>query len=171
MKFLAKVGIPFVSFSKFAGWAALLGGFCILGITMVTTADVTGRYLLNKPVTDAIEIVVSLMIFVVFLGLAYTQALGGHLRAEFLLKRFSPRGRAALEILSLIICLFLFSIIAWQAWDWTIESWRINELMSGILDIPYFPMRLGLSVGVTLFNIRLIIDIIRIVKQSTNPSH
>ena len=134
-------------YSKVIWWMTLIGGIIVLVLCLYTTGDVTGRYTMNSPLPASFELTIIFMVFIVFWGLAQVQARGGHMRLDFLRSRFSPRGRSILDMLSLIIGLFLFSLITWQAWSWFMEAWLTNERMSGIWDIPYAPARLAYTIG------------------------
>ncbi|MFH1775227.1 MAG: TRAP transporter small permease [Chloroflexota bacterium] len=130
-------------------------------IVFYMTADVAGRYIAHRPLPASFEIPMVLIVFIVYFSLPYVQSRGVHLRLDFLWRRFNPRGQAIISILSLLTGLFLFSVITWQSWNWAVEAWQINERMEGAVGIPYFPARLGLTIGAFLFCIQYIIDLIR----------
>lgn len=143
----------------------LVSGVLMVVMMIYTTGDVTGRYLANNPLPATYEFTVTLMVFIVFLSLAHTQAVGGHLKLDFLSQRINPRGQAILEILTLLIGLSLLALITWQAWGWAWEAWQIKEEMEGTLGIPYFPSRLGLTIGAFLLWIQYLINLIQRIDQ------
>ena len=61
---------------------ALISGFGIFALMMIGVAQILGRKLFNMPIYGYIDIVEIMMTFLVFLGLAYTERLGGHIRME-----------------------------------------------------------------------------------------
>lgn len=142
-------------------WFSLVGGICIMLIVLDTTADVTGRYVAKSPLPATFEVSMILIIFVVYFSLAYCQARGSHLRLEFLWRRFNPSGQAVCDILSLLIGLFLFTLITWQGWAWTVEAWQEKTYMQGLFKIPYFPATFGFTLGAFLFSIQYLIDLVR----------
>lgn len=150
---------------KVSTYAAVLGGVCVLVIMVYTTADVTGRYLFNKPIPGSFEVGQLLMVFVVFLGLAYAQALGRHLRIEVFFQRASPRGQFILDMVALFIGLGLFSITSWQAANYALEAWQKHEEMQGLWSIPQFPGKLGFAIGVFALCVQYVIDIIRRINK------
>jgi len=150
---------------KIVKGSALVGSVFVFLVVVYITADVAGRYLANRPMPASFEIQKTFIVFIVFLALAYTQSRGGHLRLEFISRRFNPRGQAILDILSLLIGLVLFAIITWQAWDWAWEAWQLKEYMEGIFKIPYFPARFALALGAFLFSVQFAIDLIQRISQ------
>lgn len=143
----------------------LLGGIAVVVLCLYTTADVAGRYTLNSPLPATFELAVILMVFIVFWGIAQVQARGGHMRLEFLWRRFGPRGQGILDVFASLVGLFMFAIITWQAWVWFVEAWITGEQMEGIWGIPYTPARLGLTIGAFCLCLQYIIDLVRHVGQ------
>lgn len=148
----------------------MVSGIIIMLLCLYTTGDVIGRYALNKPLWAAYEMSLIFLIYITFWGLAYVQSRGGHMRLGFLWQRFGPRGKAALDLLTILIGLFLFAIITWQGWVWAINSWVIKESSMGAWTVPYFPARIGLAIGSLLLLIQYIIDLVRHTSQLLNPS-
>lgn len=148
--------------SKYSGLTkgmTLLGGIAVLLMCLYVTIDVIGRYTMNNPLPASFELPVILMVFIVFWSISYVQARGGHMRLEFLWRRFSPRGQDILDIVTAFIGLFIFAIITWQVWIWTKEALISNEQMEGVWGIPYFPARLGLTIGAFCLCLQYVIDI------------
>jgi TRAP-type C4-dicarboxylate transport system permease small subunit len=117
------------------------------------------------PLQGTFEICVTLLVLIAFWSLPYTQAVGGNLRLEFIFQRFSLRGQAILDIFSIFIGLVLFSLITWQAWNWTYSALQTKEQMEGAMGIPYFPSRLGLTIGTFFLCIQYVLDLWRRINQ------
>jgi TRAP-type transport system small permease protein len=117
----------------------------------LVVADVTGRYVFNKPVKGALEIDEIMMAFVVFLSLAYCTVKKGHIIVELLLGRLQPRTQSILNGFSCIIGAVIFSIITWQT---GLHGWR--ELFSPtgtitmLLGIPVAPFFMVAAFGFAL---------------------
>jgi len=159
--FLRKVKPRGSDYFRIVKGLATVGAIFILLMAIYITADVGGRYLFNSPVPAAFEIAKTLMAFIAFLALAYTLSRGGHLRLGFVYQRFGPRGQAVVDILSSFIGLILFGVITWQAAGWAWEAWQTKEYMEGILKIPYFPAKVGFTIGAFFFFIQFATDLTR----------
>ena len=151
-------------------WLVVVSGVIILLLCFYTTGDVIGRYALNRPLPAAYEVSLIFLIYITFWGIAYVQSRGGHMRLGFLWQRFGPRGRAILDILTILIGLFLFAIITWQGWIWAIQSWTTKESTMGAWTVPLFPGRIGLAIGSSILLIQYIIDLVRNVAQFSSAS-
>ncbi|MFH1647620.1 MAG: TRAP transporter small permease [Chloroflexota bacterium] len=142
-----------------------MSGIIIMLLCLYTTGDVIGRYVFNKPLWAAYELSLIFLIYITFWGIAYVQSRGGHMRLGFLWQQCGPRGKATLDLLTVLIGLFLFAIITWQGWQWAIESWTIKESTMGAWTVPLFPARLGLAIGSVTLLLQYVIDLIRHISQ------
>jgi len=167
MKRLSSIAGTYFEVGK---WLAFIGGVAIMIMCLYTTGDVVGRYVLNNPLPASFEITLILLIIITFFGITHTQAKGGHMRLEFLRNRVAPRGQLMLDILSVLIGLFLYSIITWQGLLWTIEALVRHEEMYGVSGIPYYPARLILTIGAFTLCVQYIIEIVQYFVQLFSKS-
>jgi len=151
-------------------WLIVVSGVVIMALCLYTTGDVVGRYIFNKPLWGAYELSLIFLIYITFWGIAFVQSRGGHMRLGFLWQRFGLRGKATLDLLTVLIGLFLFVIITWQGWSYAVESWVMKESSMGAWEVPYFPARIGLAIGAMLLLVQYVIDVVRNVAQFVNPS-
>jgi TRAP-type C4-dicarboxylate transport system permease small subunit len=142
-----------------------VSGIIVLVLCLYTTADVGGRYLLNKPMWAAYEVTLILLIYITFWGIGYAQARNGHMRLEFLWDKFGPRGRLVLDIISVSIGIFLFAIITWQSWEWAVHSWVIQETTMGAYIVPLIPARIGIVIGSFIVLVQYVINLIVYIGQ------
>ncbi|MFC1929962.1 TRAP transporter small permease [Chloroflexota bacterium] len=129
------------------------------------TGDVTGRYLFNNPLPSSFEIVQATMVFVVFLGLGYSQSRKAHFRVEFLIQRVNLGGKVILELIALLLGLAMFTLMTWQAGAATIKAIQGNQVLQGVLDIPHWPSRLAFTVGIFALSIQYIFDLLGEIRQ------
>jgi TRAP-type C4-dicarboxylate transport system permease small subunit len=123
------------------------------------TADVFGRDIFSKPIPGAYEISEMLMVLVVFLGLAYTQADGGHIRVELVLRFFPVRGRIIAEIFAHFVFLVVFAFFVWEGARQALISWHEREFLAGLINVPRYPARWAIPVGAFLVCLQLAFDI------------
>ena len=148
-------------YAKFARWVAIVSGIVVLLLMLYTTIDVAGRYLFDKPVPAAYEMTVMFLIYITYFGITLVQARGGHMRLGFLWEIAGPRGRALIDLLSVLIGLFIFGIATWQGWLWAIDAWKIGETTMGAYSVPLFPGRIALAIGATIFIGQYLIDLVK----------
>ena len=150
--------------------ANLISAVCVLILMVLVIADIFGRYLFNSPVPMTYEVGSFLMVFVVFLGLAYTQRMGAHIRVEFFTLRLSERARAMLDILASGLGLLLYLTIAYQSFNWALASWRVGDYVAGLINIPRWPSQFMVPLGSALLCLQFLADVVRRVAQLRAPS-
>jgi TRAP-type C4-dicarboxylate transport system permease small subunit len=146
--------------SRFLNRAAnVLSAVVIFIMVFYITADVLGRDLFSRPIPGTYEISEMLMVLVVFLGLAYTQAMGSHIRTEFVLRLFPPKGRLVIEICTHFIFLITFAFFVWEGTKEAIISWQEKEFIAGLINVPRYPARWAIPIGAFLVCLTLAFDI------------
>ena len=73
---------------------ALVSGFAIFSLMMLAVVSVGGRNLMNMPLPGYVDWIEQVMPLIAFMGIAYTQRDGGHIRMDILISKL--RGRCAL---------------------------------------------------------------------------
>lgn len=138
----------------------------ILIIMFFTTADVIGRYLLNKPVTGTLEICQLTLVGMIMLGIAHTQVEGGHVRIMLFLRRLSPRAKAITGIIHSTLAAGIFGIVAWQGMLAAIIDFN-RQLTSDLLRwLPIWPFKLLVSIGAFFLAVELLIELVEFIRQS-----
>lgn len=135
---------------------AVLATFTMM---LLTTADATGRYLLNRPILAAYEITANyLMIAAVFLALPYAYRQGANIRVTFLVERLGRGPRLVInhvvQVASIAYCAALVFATFQQARH--ILATRTTFVT---LDLPLWPAHLVLSVGLFLLTLMMLVDL------------
>jgi TRAP-type C4-dicarboxylate transport system permease small subunit len=149
--------------------ANLISAACVLILMVLVIADIFGRYLFNSPVPMTYEVGSFLMVFVVFLGLAYTQRTGAHIRVEFFTLHLSARVRAMLDILASVLGLLLYITIVYQSFIWAWASWQVGDYVSGLVNSPRWPSQFVVPLGAALLCLQFLADIVQRVAQLRSP--
>lgn len=82
---------------RLIGWIAIGGGLLALGVALLVTVSVLGRWVLGKPIEGDFEFVKMATAIAVFSFLPYTQIQRGNIMVDTFTTRLSARGRAALD--------------------------------------------------------------------------
>ena len=109
-------------------WSGKAFAWLIVGLTVVVSVEVFKRYILNAPTAWIFDLNNMFYGTLFMMCGAYALAEGGHVRADFIYGRLSPRRQAALD-LSLYFLFFIPGILAliYAGWDYAADSWRIGE--------------------------------------------
>jgi TRAP-type C4-dicarboxylate transport system permease small subunit len=135
-------------------FVAGVGACSLILLMLLTAADVLGRDLLGRPVPGAVELSQYLLAVFILLGLAYTQQLKGHVNVSLLTSRLSLSGQLLLKLISSVLGLALFGLLAWQGWVVGLEERTVSDL----LRIPQLPFRILVAVAGFLVCLELLID-------------
>lgn len=144
------------------GWLASITLVVIMATTFV---DVIGRTFAGRSLVGTVESVELLMGILVFSGLALTEVNRRHIVIETFQALF-PRPIKRLSVLvNLILAVVITALLARQLIIKTIEIFEEQE-HTQILEIPYWPTALVMSIGIVLF---LVVLLLRLVEAIFNP--
>ena len=136
---------------------AAAGGCAVIGIVLVTAADVVGRQI-GLPVKGAYDLVRMLGAIAMACALPLTKAVKGHIAIEFFFQKMGSRGRAATDTLMRLVLLALFGLMTCQ---FVRQGWIFLESgeVTTTLHLPMFwvPWLAALAclvtAGVTLWHL------------------
>jgi TRAP-type C4-dicarboxylate transport system permease small subunit len=135
-----------------------IGGVFIFALMWLTMAEVLGRRLLNSPVPGAIDYIETGMVVFAFMGAAYCQRLGGHVRMDLLVASLKGRLLWSVEALAVLAAAIYVAIIAWASAQ---DAWRSFDLGDETLDahVPIWPSKLVVPVALALLELRLLVNL------------
>jgi TRAP-type mannitol/chloroaromatic compound transport system permease small subunit len=109
-------------------WSGKAFSWLIMALTFVVSIEVFKRYILNAPTAWIFDFNNMLYGGLFMMCGAYTLALGGHVRADFVYIYMPPRAQAALDLL-LYLLFFIPGILGliYAGADFAAISWRIGE--------------------------------------------
>lgn len=136
-------------------YVCAVGMFLLIPMMLLTTGDVIVRATLARTIPGALEMATCMLAIFILLGLAYTQQVKGHVRVSFLITRLPPRVQPIVEIATILLSLFIISIVVWQGWIIGMKETTVSDY----LRIPESPFRLLVAVGGFLLCLELLIDL------------
>jgi TRAP-type mannitol/chloroaromatic compound transport system permease small subunit len=109
-------------------WSGKAASWLIVALTFVVSIEVFKRYILNAPTAWIFDLNNMLYGSLFMLCGAYTLALAGHVRADFVYIYMKPRGQASLDLI-LYLLFFIPCMIGliYAGSDFAADSWRIGE--------------------------------------------
>ena len=119
-----------------ASWLTLL-------MVVVTFVVVVMRYVFDAGYIWIQESVIWMHAVVFMLGAAYTLHDEEHVRVDVFYRNMSPRRRAWVNLVGVVVFLLpLCAFLAWNSWDFVVQSWRIGESSRepGGLPYPFLPL-------------------------------
>ena len=109
-------------------WTGKAFAWLILALTLVVSIEVFKRYILNAPTSWIFDLNNMLYGTLFMMCGAYTLALAGHVRADFVYIYLKPRAQASLDLL-LYFLFFMPGVLGliYAGYGYAADSWRIAE--------------------------------------------
>jgi TRAP-type C4-dicarboxylate transport system permease small subunit len=117
------------------------------------------------PVKGNMGVTEMMMVAIVFLGLAYTSAVKGHVSIDFIASRFPRRPRAIVDSFGLLVGMCLFVLICWQSGVRAFMMLEAGEVLIS-LDVSTFPARLMVPIGSFVVCLVLLLQFFSTIKDA-----
>jgi len=146
-------------------WSGKTFAWLIVAATLVIAVEVFKRYILNAPTAWIFDLNNMLYGTLFMMCGAYTLALAGHVRADFVYIYLKPRAQAALD-LALYLLFFVPGILAliYAGYGYAAESWRIGEHSTVTAEgPPIYQFKSVIPVAGALVMLQGIAEIVRCV--------
>lgn len=147
----------------------LIAAFAIFLLMLLGTAQIFLRSVFNSPIDGYIDLVELSMASMAFLGAAYSQRLGAHIRMELLVANIRGRALWLFEIASTLVALFIIGVLIWYGWDHFVRSYELGDSTIDA-EYPVWPSKLLVPVAFAFWFIRLFIQLIGSIRLFFNPA-
>lgn len=130
---------------QFVSWVTLL-------VVLVVFTDVVMRYVFKTSYVFTQEMEWHLFAFIFLMGAGYTLLKDGHVRVDIFYQRMSPRGRAWINLLGVLLLLIpgCYLVIT-TSYKFALTSWSIQEGSPDPGGIPYrFVIKSMIPIGFSL---------------------
>jgi len=143
-----------------------IGAVFLIPLMLITSSDVIGRDIFNHPIAGTVELSEYMLAVFILMGLAYSQQVKAHVAVSLFISRISARAQLILNMVTILLSLFIFSILAWQGWKVGIEERTVSDM----LRIPQYPFRLLVALAAFLLCLELLIDLADAVRKFVERS-
>jgi len=142
-------------FDRLLRLLALVSGVLILVLMAFTVLDVFLRYVFNAPFKSVYEFTEFVMAAIVFLGMAYTGWVGGHISVDVFARWLDRPAWRFLTAAMAFVGAALFALIAYRA---ALETIDTIDQVSNRLSWPHFPFRFTVVIGSALLAAVLVVQ-------------
>ena len=146
-------------------WVHSAGAGILALMMFLTAADVSLRYVFNRPILGSYELVEYMMAMLVAFTIAYCALEKGHVNIELLISRLPPRAQSVINSFTGLISLGLFSLIAWRSFLQAKILYFAGSI-SPALYIPIFPFVIITSVGFGLLSLVVLIQFLESLSRA-----
>lgn len=145
-----------------------IAGLAILGLMLMGVSQIVMRKLFNAPLLGYIDLVELSMATFAFLGAAYCQRLGDHIRMEILLTFLKGRALWIAECASTLLGLFIVGVLVWYGWDHFMRAYELGDTTIDA-QYPVWPSKLLVPVAFSVWFLRLLLQLIGFLRLSVHP--
>jgi TRAP-type C4-dicarboxylate transport system permease small subunit len=132
-------------------------GATVLALMMFLTAlDVVLRYLFNRPLAGAFELVEYMMAVFIPFSIAYCADQKGHVAVELILGRLPKKAQSICDIATTFVTMLFAIAIAWENVLYIGEIFA-SKLTSAVLLIPTYPFVAPAAIGIATFALILMV--------------
>lgn len=143
---------------------ALLSGLAVFSLMFLAAYSVGGRKFFASPMAGYVDWIQMLMPLIAFMGIAYVQRDGGHIRMDIVIGQLKGRALWAAELLSVLLILLLIVGLIWGSWshfdrsfDFARPMWSRDSTID--IGLPVWPSKLLVPVAFSVLCLRLLIQI------------
>jgi TRAP-type C4-dicarboxylate transport system permease small subunit len=141
--------------------ASTIAAIFMFAIMIIVFSDVIMRYAFNKPFSWAYDLIsIYLMAGVFFLVLSEAYASNAHVSVDILQQKFPASVKRLTEIVTCIVGIIVFSLIAWLGWLRAIDAFKSGDVMAGAIPWPMWPSIALVPFGAGLITLRLTLHLI-----------
>ena len=157
--FLDRLNRPIVKCLRFVAMTVLAA------MMFLTAADVILRYLFNRPITGAYEMIEFLMSILISFGLAYCAVQAGHVSVDLVVDFLPKKTQAVIGCVTSLLSAVLFLLITWQNVLYVNENFE-SKLQSAVLLIPVYPFIGAVAIGSAALFLVLTTDFLNFLHEA-----
>jgi TRAP-type C4-dicarboxylate transport system permease small subunit len=143
---------------------ALLSGLAVFSLMVLAVFSVGGRNFFNQPLPGYVDWIEQIMPLIAFMGVAYTQRDGGHIRMDIFVGMFRGRALWLIELITTVLVLALMLLLVWGTWahfarsfDWNAPMWSRDSTMD--IALPIWPAKVLAPIAFAVLSLRLMLQV------------
>ncbi len=143
---------------------ALLSGLAVFSLMLLAVGSVGGRNFLSQPLPGYVDWIEQAMPLIAFMGIAFTQRDGGHIRMDMLVGALKGRPLFMAEFITTLGILLLMILMVWGSWahfersfDFAAPMWSRDSSMD--IALPIWPAKLLAPVAFSVLCLRLVLQL------------
>ena len=142
--------------------AGALAGFFLVAICVLVMAQIVARQL-GAIIPSGDQFAGFCLAATSFLGLAYSFRSGSHIRVTLFIQALNHTGSRLMLILALAVATAISGLLAYHTSVMVIQNAYRGEVTSGLISVPLWLPQIGMAVGVTLFCVAIVEDLVNAI--------
>ena len=155
--------------AKLEDFLNVIAGLVIFATMILGVVQVIGRSVFNSPVPAYVDVVEIMMATFAFLGIAYCQRLGGHVRMEVVMKQFKGRTLWIAEVVGVLVMMTIISILMVYGYDHFMRALQLGDsTIDG--DYPLWPSKFVIPFAFGVLLLRLTVNLWGFTRLVIHPT-
>ena len=147
-------------------WLALLedamnlaAAAAIFFLMFVGVFQIVSRSVFGTAIYGYIDYIEQASAIFAFLGIAYCQRLGAHIRMDLVLRGFSMRFMWLVEGLAVLVALVIISLLIESSFQNFLRAYQLGDSTMDI-KLPVWPSKLAVPVALSLLWLRIVVQLV-----------
>ncbi|MGL1921871.1 MAG: TRAP transporter small permease [Hyphomicrobiales bacterium] len=160
---------------KLESFLALVTGLAVFSLMVLAVVSVSGRNFFGIPLPGYVDWIEQIMPLIAFMGVAYTQRDGGHIRMDILVGALRGRSLWMAEIITTTLILILMILLVWgtyshflRSFDFAAPLWSRDSSID--IALPIWPAKLLAPIAFFVLSLRLALQIWGFCRAFVNNS-
>lgn len=143
---------------------ALLSGLAVFMLIVLAVISVGGRNFFSQPLPGYVDWIEQAMPLIAFMGIAFVQRDGGHIRMDMFIGALKGRALYLAEMVNVIAMLILMTLLVWGSWahfarsfDFAVPLWSRDSSMD--IALPIWPAKLLAPIAFIVICFRLCLQL------------
>ncbi|MBX9947408.1 MAG: TRAP transporter small permease [Reyranella sp.] len=146
----------------------LVAAAAIFFLMFVGVFQIVGRTVFDTAIYGYIDYMEQASALFAFLGIAYAQRVGAHIRMDLLLRGFSLRFLWSMELFCVVVALVIITVLVDSTFQNFLRAWQLGDSTIDI-KLPVWPTKLIVPFVLTVLWVRLVLQSIDYARLIRNP--
>lgn len=146
--------------------ACYASAMAVATMMTITVLEVAARALFSKSLPGAYEYVSLMFVYLIYLGLGYSQRRDAHITVGILYDLLPRTARKASEAVYLLVAFLFFGVLTWTSAVSAWSNYVMGDTILGIVEVKTWWARAGIPIGLALFSLRFLTQLINLITRN-----
>jgi|TARA_B110000881_G_scaffold184900_1_gene172866 TRAP-type C4-dicarboxylate transport system permease small subunit len=133
-----------------------ISALAVAGMMVITTLEVIARAAFYKSVPGSYQYVSLLFVYLIYLGLAFSQRRDAHITIGIVYDNLPRKARQIVQGVFLMVAFVFFAAITWTSAISTWDNYVLGDTVLGAIEVQTWWARAGVPAGCALFSLRFL---------------
>lgn len=149
--------------SKLEEIACYVSAMAVATMMTITVLEVLARSLFKVSVPGSYEYVSLMFVYLIYLGLGFSQRRDAHITVGILYDHIPRSAQKVVQVIYLLVACLFFAALTWTSAVSAWNAYAMGDTVLGIIEVKTWWARAGIPVGLGLFSLRFLIQLINLI--------